>query len=205
MIDPGVLLAFTAAVAILMLIPGPNVALIIANSVSYGPRYGLLTVGGTSTAMVVQLGLTAAGLAELLSSLGAWFELLRLIGAAYLICLGIAQWRAPPVDLASVRPEPRSAYTIFTRALLVSLANPKTLFFLGAFFPQFVRVDRPVGAQIAVLSVVFLLLAVAVDCAWAVLAGRVRGVLASRARLRNRVSGGFLIGAGAALAVARNK
>ncbi len=203
MIDPGVLVAFAAAVAVLMLIPGPNVALIVANSVSYGVRYGLLTVAGTSAAMVLQLGLTAAGMTALLGSLSVWFEWLRWIGVAYLTYLGIARWRAAPVDLTKTRPEPRSASAIYVRALLVSLTNPKTLLFYGAFLPQFVRVDEPVGTQVAVLSAVFLVVAVLVDGGWAVLAGRVRGVLASRGRLRNRLSGGFLVGAGAALALAR--
>ena len=205
MIDPGLFLAFTAAVAVLMLIPGPNVALIIANSVSYGARYGLLTVAGTSSAMVVQLGLTAAGMTELLDSLGTWFEWLRWLGVVYLVHLGIAQWRAPAVDLTRTRPEPRSASVIFLRALLVSLTNPKTLLFYGALFPQFIRSDRAIGTQVAVLSVTFLAVAVLVDGGWAVLAGRVRGVLGSHGRLRNRLSGGFLVGAGAALALARSK
>jgi len=99
MIDPGLFLAFAAAVIVLMLIPGPNVALVIANGVAYGPKYGLLTVAGTSSAMVVQLCLTALGMTELLGTLGVWFEWLRWIGVAYLVYLGIAQWRSPAVDL----------------------------------------------------------------------------------------------------------
>ncbi len=90
------------------------------------------------------------------------------------------------------------------RAVLVSLTNPKTLLFYGAFFPQFLSRDKYVGPQIAVLSVVFLAVAMLVDGGWAFLAGRVRGVLASRGRLRNRISGGLLISAGAVLALARN-
>lgn len=204
MIDPGLFLAFAAAVTVLMLIPGPNVALITANSLAYGPKYGLLTVAGTSSAMVVQLGLTALGMTEILGTLGAWFEGLRWIGVVYLISLGIAQWRAAPVDLTKARPEPKSARAIFTRALLVSLTNPKTLLFYGAFFPQFVTRDAPMGMQIAVLSVTFLALAVLVDGGWALLAARARGVLAANGRLRNRLTGGLLIGAGAALALVRN-
>ena len=75
----------------------------------------------------------------------------------------------------------------------------------GAFFPQFVALDRHVGSQVVLLSITFLAVAVLVDGAWALIASRARGVLAARGRLRNRVSGGFLIGAGAALALARNK
>jgi len=205
LIDPGLFLAFVAAVVVLMLIPGPNVALIVANSVAYGPRFGLLTVAGASSAMVAQLALTALGMTELLGALGLWFGYLRWIGVAYLVYLGLAQWRAPAVDLAKTRPEPKSIRSLYLRALLVSLTNPKTLFFYGAFFPQFVSPSRPIGVQIAILSATFLALAILVDSGWALVAARARGLLTSRGRLRNRISGGILIGAGAALALARNK
>ena len=203
--DAGLFMAFATAVTVLMLIPGPNVALIVSNSVAHGPKYGLLTVAGTSSAMVLQLGLTALGMTELLGTLGAWFEWLRWIGVAYLIYLGVAQWRAPTIDLTRARPEPKSPRAIFLRALLVSLTNPKTLFFYGAFFPQFVTMNGHVGSQIAVLSATFLALAMLIDGGWALVAGRARGLLESRGRLRNRLSGSLLIGAGAALAFARNK
>jgi homoserine/homoserine lactone efflux protein len=201
--DTHLFLAFVLAVTILMLIPGPNVALIVANSVTYGFRYGLLTVAGTSAAMVVQLGLTVLGMTELLGTLGAWFEWIRWIGVAYLIYLGVTQWRAPAVNLAEVAPEPKSARAMFMRALLVSLTNPKTLFFYGAFFPQFVVTSRDVGAQVAILSATFLLLAVLLDGCWALAAGRARGLLGMHGRLRNRISGSLLVGAGIGLALAR--
>ena len=147
MIDASVFLAFAATVTVLMLIPGPNVALIVANSVAYGSRYGLLTVAGTSSAVVVQLAFTALGMTRLLGALGTSFELIRWVGVAYLVYLGVAQWRAPAVDLTRTRPEPRSARAIYMRALLVSLTNPKTLLFYGAFFPQFVTATHDLGAQ----------------------------------------------------------
>jgi homoserine/homoserine lactone efflux protein len=205
MIDPSLFLAFVAAVTVLMLIPGPNVALIVANSVAYGPKYGLLTVAGTSSAMVAQLCLTVLGMTELLGTLGIWFAWFRWIGVAYLVYLGIAQVRAPSTDLTTMGPQPNSPRVIYMRALLVSLTNPKTLLFYGAFFPQFVTLDHDVGVQITLLSVTFLTLAVLVDGGWALIAGRARRLLATRGHLRNKLSGGFLIGAGAALAFARNK
>jgi homoserine/homoserine lactone efflux protein len=203
--SPDLLLAFILATTILMLIPGPNVALIVANSVAWGTRYGLLTVAGTSGAMVVQLGLTALGMSAVLGALATWFEWLRWIGAGYLLWLGIRLWRAPPVDLTRVPAQPRSARAIALRGFLVSLTNPKTLLFYGAFFPQFVSMDRPLLAQIAVLSAVFLALALLLDGGWAVLAGRARFLLASRGRLRNRLSGGLLVCAGVGLALARRR
>jgi threonine/homoserine/homoserine lactone efflux protein len=205
MIDPSLFLAFIAATTILMLIPGPNVALIVSNSVAYGSRYGLLTVGGTSSAMIVQLAIATLGMTEVLGMLGHWFEWLRWVGVAYLIYLGLTHWRAPVADLTSTAPEPRSARAIYTRALLVSLTNPKLLLFYGAFFPQFVSVNRPVGTQIVVLSATFIAVSVAVDGSWALIAARARKALACHGRLRNRITGGLLIAAGTALGVARHK
>jgi threonine/homoserine/homoserine lactone efflux protein len=205
MIDPSLYLAFVAAVTVLMLIPGPNVALIVANSVAHGPRYGLLTVAGTSSAMVLQLALVGLGMTPLLGALGHGFELLRWIGVAYLVHLGIREWRAPPVDLTKAKPERKSPRAMFTRALLVSMTNPKTLLFYGAFFPQFVSPEHGLLGQVVLLSVTFVMLAVMVDGSWALAAGRARHLLATRGRLRNRIAGGMLMGAGAVLAAARHK
>ena len=172
---------------------------------AYGARFGLLTVAGTVSAQIVQLCLVALHMAQILGEMGVWFDWLRWVGVAYLLYLGVMQWRAPPVDLTRIQPEPKSPRAIYMRALLVSLTNPKTLFFYGAFFPQFIVLDRPVGSQVALLSVTFLVLAMLIDGAWALLAGRARGVLARRGRLRNRVAGGFLIGAAGALALAHRR
>ena len=196
-------LAFVAATVLLMLIPGPNVALIVANSVAHGPRYGLATVAGTSSATVLQLAVTALGMASLLAALGDWLEWVRWIGVAYLLYLGFRIWRSAPVDLTTAGAEPRSMRAIFARGLLVSLANPKTLLFYGAFLPQFVAPEAGVGWQLAALSATVLVVAVLVDSGWALLAGRFRGVLAVRGRLRNRLTGGLLIAAGVGLASAR--
>jgi homoserine/homoserine lactone efflux protein len=198
-------LGFVLASTILMLIPGPNVSLIVANSIAYGTRYGLLTVAGTSSAIVLQLALTTLGLAATLDVLAGWFEWIRWIGVAYLLYIGIRQWIAAPVDLTRTRPQPRSFRTIAMRGFLISLTNPKTLLFYSAFFPQFLSPDAPIAPQVAVLSLTFLGIAAGLDSAWALLAGRVRGVLAIRGRLRNRLSGGFLIGAGFGLALARRE
>ena len=196
-------LAFVAASVLLMLIPGPNVALIVANSASYGTRYGLLTVAGTSAAMIPQLLVAALGMAAALAVAGAWFEWLRWAGVAYLAWLGLQHWRAPAEDPTQAAAPPRAR--IFGRGLLVSLTNPKTLLFYGAFFPQFVSTEDALGPQVALLSATFLAVAVTVDSGWALLAGRARPLLARRRRLRNRLAGGLLIGAAAGLAMARRE
>ncbi len=203
MISIDIYLAFIAATAVLMLIPGPNVALIVANSVAHGTRFGLLTVAATSSAVVVQLALTVLGATALLNFLAASFDWLRWIGVAYLIWLGVAAWRAPAVDLAGTSPQARSVRLIYARGFLVCLTNPKTLLFVGAFLPQFVTPGPSASDQLLLLAVTFLAVAVVLDSLWAILAGRLRALLVMRARLRNRLTGGLLVGAGVGLALAR--
>lgn len=198
-------LGFVIATALLILLPGPNVSLIVANSVAYGTRYGLVTVAGASSAMVIQLGLTALGLTALLGAMATWFEWLRWAGVFYLVWLGVRQWRAPPVDLTRVQPQPRSFHSIALRGFIVSLTNPKTLLFYSVFFPQFIAPNRPMGPQLALLCVSFLAIAVLLDGGYALIAGRARRVLAMHGRLRNRLSGGCLIGAGVGLALAHRR
>ena len=205
MLGGHTLLAFALAASALMLTPGPNVALIVSNGATYGTRYGLLTVAGTATAMVVQLTLTVFGMTALLGVLAGWLGWLRFIGVAYLLYLGVKQWRAAPVDLDAARPEPRSPRAIFARGFLISMTNPKTLLFYAAFFPQFVVAKRSMPAQLAVLSAVFLGLAILFDGSWALVAGRARGLLRRGPRVRNRVSGGLLVAAGLGLALARKR
>jgi threonine/homoserine/homoserine lactone efflux protein len=195
--------AFVAATTALMLIPGPNVALIAANSIAHGARFGLLTVSGTTAAMVVQLGVTALGMTALLGDLAHAFEILRWIGVFYLLWLGFNAWRAPAADLMKTVPQPRSPRAIFLRGFLVSLTNPKTLLFYAAFFPQFLDPNAGLPAEIAILAATFLALAVIVDSGWALLAARFRGLLGVNGKLRNRLTGGLLMGAGLGLALAR--
>jgi homoserine/homoserine lactone efflux protein len=198
-------IGFVLASSVLILIPGPNVSLIVANSIAYGTRYGLLTVAGTSSAIALQLALTALGLTATLGVLAGWFEWIRWIGVGYLLYLGVRQWAAAPVDLTRMKPQPRSIRAIALRGFAISFTNPKTLLFYGAFFPQFLTLNAPIALQVALLSLTFFGIAAGLDSCWALLAGRVRGFLAMRGRLRNRLSGGFLIGAGIGLALAHRE
>ena len=201
--DMSVLPGFVLAVVVLALIPGPNLALIVANSVAYGTRYGLLTIAGTTPALLLQLALTSYGMTEAIALLGRWFEVLRWAGVIYLVYAGIQQWRTPAVDLSGVPPQPKSVRLIVGRGFLVSLGNPKTLLFFSAFLPQFLDASRPATPQLVGLSIVFTAVVVTVDSGWATLAGRARRFIAARGRLANRVSGGIFVGAGVGLALAR--
>ena len=199
MIPLPLYLSFIGATVALMLLPGPNVSLIVAQALSRGRRAALMTVCGTTTAMIVQLALVALGLSAVLSALAPWMNLLRWIGVAYLIYLAVRTWRAPSVT--DVTPD--ALHATFGRGLLVSLFNPKTLFFYGAFFPQFVDLARPLPTQLVVLSVTFVIIAVIVDSAWALMAARLRPWLATRARLQKRLSAGLLAVAAAGLSLSR--
>jgi threonine/homoserine/homoserine lactone efflux protein len=203
MISIELYFAFITATVILMVIPGPNVALIVANSVAHGTRFGLLTVAATSSAVVLHLALTVVGATAMLSFLAASFDWLRWAGVAYLLYLGISAWRAPVADLGQTRAQARSARLIFARGFLVGLTNPKTLLFYGAFFPQFITPGPTAADQLLLLAVTFLVVAIVCDSVWAILAGRLRALLVAHTRLRNRMTGGLLVGAGVGLALAR--
>jgi homoserine/homoserine lactone efflux protein len=199
--SPALWAAFAGATAVLMLIPGPNVALIVANSLRFGVSAGLLTVAGTSAAMVAQLTVASLGVTAIFGALAEAFWTLRWLGVAYLVWLGFRAWREPASDLSETRAAPPSK--TFGRGFLVSLTNPKTLAFYAAFLPQFIDPAKPLGPQMAILSLTFVAVALIIDSGWAVLAARARGVVARFGRLRNRLTGAALIGAALGLALAR--
>ncbi len=198
-------LAFILATAGLIVMPGPANALIVANSIAQGGRRTLVTVAGVSAASVVHLALVALGMTSLMALLSEWFEWLRWAGVAYLVALGLRQWRARPAALDDGAARAVSGRRLFWTGFVVDATNPKTLFFYAAFFPQFIDLSQAFGPQIAILCVTYLAIQTLLDGAVALLGGRLRGVLASRARarLRNRITGTFLIGAGLGLALAR--
>ena len=124
---------------------------------------------------------------------------------AYLIFLGVREWRARPDTRAGAAGDAASARACFWQGFMVSATNPKTLLFYAAFFPQFVDPALPPGFQMVVLSVTFVAIALVFDGSYALLAGRARRWFANerRARVRNRVTGTLLIGAGLGLAIVR--
>ena len=196
-------LAFVGATVVLMLIPGPNVGLIVANSLAHGSRYGLMTVAGTSSAMAIQLAAVTLGMTTLLGILADVFQWLRWIGVVYLFYLAISALRSPIVDLTKTRAEPRSMTGIYLRGLLVSLTNPKTLLFYSVLLPQFVVERSNILSQLLLLSVTFLALALLIDSLWAVLSAKALPLLGPSARLRNRLTASFYLCAGFGLALAR--
>jgi homoserine/homoserine lactone efflux protein len=193
--------AFLLITVVLMLTPGPIVTLVIATSASKGVRAGLLTVAGTSTGNAVLLAVIAFGLGWILSNAVSVFEILRWVGAAYLIWLGIQAWRGAGRAVSA-----SAGHLVqFRRGFLVALSNPKTIAFFTAFLPQFVDPSLPAARQLAVMCGVSVLLAALTDSGWAVLAGFGRAWLmkSSHAKLLGRLSGLALIGGGVWLTLAR--
>ncbi|MDP2332602.1 MAG: LysE family translocator [Reyranella sp.] len=195
--------AYLVACLVIVIVPGPTVTLIIANSIRHGTRAGLLNMLGTQVGLAVMIGVVGIGLTSLIEATGHWFDWLRLAGAAYLIWLGWKMIRSSGEDGEAATPRPpRGGFLV--QGVLVALSNPKTLLFFGAFFPQFIDPARDYGLQIAIMGLTAMLFAVLSDSAYAIASGRAgRALSAKRVRLMSRVSGGFLIGGGLWLALSR--
>jgi threonine/homoserine/homoserine lactone efflux protein len=178
------------------------VTLVIANSLNHGTRAGLLNVAGAQLGLALMLGTLLVGLASIIETMGWWFDWLRLAGAAYLIWLGWKLLRASGTLAPAHATQPRGGF--FLQGFLVMLGNPKVLLFFGAFIPQFVDRHGDTSAQVVLLGVTAMAVAVLSDGAYAVLVGRAGHLLSrSRVRLMSRISGGCLIGGGIWLALAR--
>ena len=194
--------AFLLITAVLVITPGPIVTLVIATGAREGMRAALTTVVGTTLGNAVLLAAIAFGLSWVVRNAATLFEILRWIGAAYLIWLGIQAWRhAGETDAASL---PRGRVHVW-RGFAVALSNPKTIAFFTAFLPQFVDPGLPVEPQLALMCTVSVVLAAITDSGWAVAAGLGRAwfMQSWRAKLLGRLSGVALIGGGVWLSLAR--
>ncbi len=190
-----------ACIAI-VIVPGPAVSLIVANSVRYGQRAGLANVAGIQLGTTLALTVLVVGLASVMSFVSQWFEWLRLAGAAYLVWLGFKLLRSNG-QLAAAQAKPTNS-GFFTQGFLVSVTNPKMLLFFGAFIPQFVDPATDPVYQLVVLGLTFIVVATLLDSGYAILVGNVRNWLSqTRVRFLERVSGIILIGGGIWLALAR--
>ena len=204
-----ILLAYTAACIAVIIVPGPSVTVIIANSLRHGMRAGLWTDAGTQAGLATMLIVLAAGLSTIVNHMGWIFDWLRLAGAAYLIWLGIKLWRgggATSLTGASgdgaVRNGKGSRF--FWQGFLVLWSNPKALLFFGAFIPQFIDPAGSALVQTLLLGLIFIIVAAVLDSCYALAAGRAgRWFTGSRIRVLEKVSGTFLIGGGLWLALSK--
>jgi homoserine/homoserine lactone efflux protein len=194
--------AFLVITTVLIITPGPIVTLVIATGAREGMRAALTTVVGTTLGNALLLVAIAFGLSWVVRNATTLFEILRWIGAAYLIWLGIQAWRhAGETGAASL---PRGHVHVW-RGFAVALSNPKTIAFFTAFLPQFVDSGLPVEPQLALMCTVSVVLAAITDSGWAVAAGLGRAwfMQSWRAKLLGRLSGVALIGGGVWLSLAR--
>lgn len=207
MVPTDLYLGFIAATLILCIIPGPVVTWLVATGIRFGPRASLTGLAGTTGALTLHMVLTVLGLAPLLAALGPWTEALKLVGAAYLVWLGVQSWRAPydPMDETAAPAARPSTDLLLRRGFLISVTNPKTLAFYAAFFPQFVNPAQPATPQLIILAVTFIVVSTVSDGAYAVGAGALAPWLKSRRAqtIRNKVSGAVLALAGLGLALSR--
>ena len=201
----GLLLAYLATCILLAVTPGPNMALIIANTLAGGFRAGLATVIGTSTGLAILVTIATVGMTSLMVLMAEWFDVVRWVGALYLVYLGLRQlWQYLRGPSEAAAPPRVSAASHYAQGLLVALSNPKVLLFLGAFLPQFVTPGPDPGPQLAVLGVVFVVVLGAVDMAYSMAIARARKTIdPARLRVLDGVSGGLLIAGGLLLAATR--
>ncbi|MBP0447022.1 LysE family translocator [Roseomonas sp. SSH11] len=192
-------LAFLAASAAMLVVPGPTILLVLGQSLGGGRRSTLPLVAGVAAGDALALSLSLAGLGALLATSSLAFTLLRWAGAAYLVYLGLRLWHAP-VEGAPAPLPPRRAGL---QAFIVTATNPKGIAFFVAFVPQFLDPARPFLPQAALLVASFVALGAANALGYALLAGRLSGLVRlPRFRRRiNRIGGSMLVGAGLATAL----
>jgi threonine/homoserine/homoserine lactone efflux protein len=203
--DPSRLGLFVTAALVLLLTPGPAVLYIVTRSLDQGRRAGFVSVLGVHAGTLVHVAAAAAGLSAILAASAMAFSVVKYLGAAYLIYLGVRQLLARVADPADAGPAPRPRLRrTFLDGFVVNVLNPKTALFFLAFLPQFVMTARgDVGAQVLGLGLLFVGLGVITDGLYAVGAGTAAHWLRGNPQFARRerwVSGSMYIGLGVAAA-----
>ncbi len=189
----------------LSLTPGPNSLLVLTHGALHGHRRTLYTVAGGALGFVALIGLSMMGIGALLKASVHALLVLKLVGGAYLIWLGIQLWRAPAIHL---RPDAAQRATVrgremFRQGLLTAVSNPKALLFYGAFLPQFIDPARDLLTQFIVMATIFVAVEILVEYLLALLAHRIRPWLERAGKNFNRVCGGMFAAMGVALPMTR--
>lgn len=196
-------LAFVAASAVLLAIPGPTILLVISYALAHGRKAAGSTVAGVALGDFTAMTASMIGLGALLATSATLFTVLKWVGAAYLVYLGIKLWRAPvstdAVDDVVADTSRERPFRIFLHTYVVTALNPKSIIFFVAFLPQFFDTSRPVLGQMVVFEVTFLVLATLNAALYGFLASMARKTIRkpSIQRAVNRVGGSLMIGAGA--------
>ena len=186
----------------LSLAPGPNGLLALTHGALYGSRKTLFTISGGVLGFALLIALSMFGIGALLKSSLTLFAVLKWVGAAYLVWLGIQLWRAPPITagMTAASPHVATGRALFRHGLLTAITNPKALIFFAAFLPHFIDPERNLVLQFVLLAGTFMATEFTYEYIIAAAAGRIRNWLARTGRTFNRVCGGVFVVIGVALA-----
>lgn len=195
-------LTLVAASVVISFTPGAGAINTMSNSLASGWRRSIWGILGQQLALLVHIAIVAAGVGVLVTRSPLLFDVIRYVGAAYLVYLGIRQFRARTAAAVVGQPEPEPVLPMVRRGLLVNLTNPKAIVFFLAFIPQFIRPVRPLVPQYAVLTTTVVVIDVAVMWFFFATAARGLGRLTAREsgrRVINRVFGCLFVGVGVLL------
>jgi threonine/homoserine/homoserine lactone efflux protein len=202
-------LAFAVASVLLSLIPGPTVLFVVGRSLSLGRRAGLLSVLGNSLGLLPLVLAVAFGIGALVAESVVVLTVVKMVGAAYLVHLGIQAWRHRGEDVAAVAASPRTSARIVRDGFVVGVSNPKSMVFLAAVLPQFVHHDGgSIPLQMVLLGLVFVAVALITDSIYAFAAGTAREWFGGDPRRLRRMQGGgglMMVGLGGTLALTGQK
>ncbi|WHH50418.1 LysE family transporter [Pseudomonas sp. Ap32] len=188
----------------LSLTPGPNSLLALTHGALYGARRTLFTIVGGVSGFSALIALAMFGLSALLQTSASVLGVLKWVGGAYLIWLGIQLWRSPGLQLELTEQSARRGNAgLFRQGLLSAMANPKVLLFYGAFLPQFIDPQRGLVLQFAVMAATFASVECLVEYLLARLAFRIRPWLAKGGKGFNRCCGSLFALIGLALPLGR--
>jgi threonine/homoserine/homoserine lactone efflux protein len=204
--DPALFIAFAAASALLLAIPGPTILLVVSYSLSRGRTAAFATILGVTLGDITAITASMAGMGALLAASAELFTVLKWVGALYLIWLGVKIWRAPTgAANTGDTPERGSNLAIVCHCWLVTALNPKSIAFFVAFLPQFFVSSSPIVPQMLIMGVTFVAIAVVNALFYALIANRARTRINSPTTLRrlNRLGGSILIAAGVMTAAMR--
>lgn len=199
-------IAFAAASSVLLAIPGPTIILVISYALGHGRSSVPAVVSGVTLGDFVAMTASLVGAGAVLAASANLFTVMKLVGAGYLIWLGIQLWRTKPdPEALNRRANGANNRRMFVNAFVVTALNPKGIVFFVAFVPQFLDASRPMLAQFVILEATFLVLAAVNAAFWGLLAGHMRDRMRRPQVLRtiNRIGGSFLIGAGLLTALTR--
>ena len=192
---------YCLACFIVVIVPGPTVTLIIANTLSFGTRAGVLNVAGTQLGLILMIGLLAISFQVVAQQLEWFLIIIRLLGAIYLIWLGYKIFTSQSL-MMRIRDKKYSNNKFVLQGFLVIWSNPKAFLFLGAFIPQFLDTNQITGLRIIYLGFLFMLIGAIFDSAYAVVFGKFRSLMSSNyLKLLNRIGGSLLVLLGLWLAI----